>query len=162
MMQSQGVERLPLFTNYQRIMNTNDLKLMRQHCIDLLVASLMNFVLEHGEEMSDYFRDEHGINDDNVVKVLDLASEGCHFSVPIKYRAESEEDYEHHAFWTLYVVNSDYDGMDLKYYQFYNSGLDFDNEESEPDHDYARCLSLSELEFIYSYVIDNYQKSQES
>ena len=143
-------------------MNTNDLELMRRHCIDLLVASLQNFVLEYGEEISDYYRDEHGIDDDNVVKVLDLACEGCYFSLPIKYQTDgNEEDYEHHAFWTLYVVNDEEDGMDLKYYQFYNSGLSFDDEESEPDHDYARCLSLAELEFIYSHVMDVYQKSQE-
>lgn len=139
-------------------MNTNDLKTMRQHCINLLVASLQNFVLEHGEEMCDYFRDEHGIDEENVVKVLDLAAEGCHFSVPLKYRAENNsEDYEHHAFWSLYVVADDYDGMDLKYYQFYNYGFDFDQEDSEPDHDYAKNLSLAELEYIYSHVIDVYK-----
>lgn len=130
---------------------------MEQHCIDLLVASLQNFVLEHGEEMCDYYRDEHGIDEENVVKVLDLACEGCHFAVPIKYRAEVEDDYEHHAFWTLYVVNDENDGLDLKYYQFYNTGLTFSDEDSEPDHDYARSLSLAELEFIYSHVIDVYK-----
>lgn len=130
---------------------------MEQHCIDLLVASLQNFVLEHGEEMCDYYRDEHGIDEENVVKVLDLACEGCHFAVPIKYRAEDEDDYEHHAFWTLYVVNDENDGLDLKYYQFYNTGLTFSDEDSEPDHDYARSLSLAELEFIYSHVIDVYK-----
>ena len=141
-------------------MNTNDLRFMRQHCIDLLVASLQNFVLEHGEEMCDYYRDEHGIDDENVVKVLDLACEGCYFSVPIKYQTDgNEDDYEHHAFWTLYVVNDEEDGMELKYYQFYNSGLSFDDEESEPDHDYAKCLSLAELEYIYSHVLDVYSKS---
>jgi hypothetical protein len=138
-------------------MNINDLKLMEQHCIDLLVASLQNFVLEHGEEMCDYYRDEHGIDEENVVKVLDLACEGCHFAVPIKYRAEDEDDYEHHAFWTLYVVSDENDGLDLKYYQFYNTGLTFSDEDSEPDHDYARSLSLAELEFIYSHVIDVYK-----
>ncbi len=130
---------------------------MEQHCIDLLVASLQNFVLEHGEEMCDYYRDEHGIDEENVVKVLDLACEGCHFAVPIKYRAEDEDDYEHHAFWTLYVVSDENDGLDLKYYQFYNTGLTFSAEDSEPDHDYARRLSLAELEFIYSHVIDVYK-----
>ena len=145
-------------------MNTNDLKFMRQHCIDLLVASLMNFVLSHGEEISDYYRDEHGIEDEDgeVIKVLDLACEGCHFAVPIKYRAENEDDYQHHAFWTLYVVDEENDGLTLKYYQFSNPGLTYDDDESVPDHDYASSLSLAELEFIYSHVMDVYQKSQES
>lgn len=131
---------------------------MRNHCVDLMVASLMNFVLEHGEDMSDYFRDEHGIDDENVVKVLDLASNGCAFSVPIKYCCEGKpEDYEHHSFWSLYVVTDEEGAMDLKYYQFFNEGFDFDQEDSEPDHDYASNLSLSQLEYIYCHVVDVYK-----
>lgn len=138
-------------------MNTNDLKIMRQHCVDLLVASLQNFVLKHGEEMSDYYRDEHGIEEENVVKVLDLACEGCYFSIPIKYKTDGDEDdYQHHAFWTLYVVNDEECGLTLKYYQLSNYGLSYDDESSEPDHDYASSLSLAELEYIYSHVMDVY------
>ena len=136
-------------------MNTNDLITIEQNCRDLLIQCLMNFVLEHGEDMANYFRDEHGIDEENVVKVLDLACNGCYFSTPIKYRAENEDDYEHHAFWTLYVVG-DEDGMDLKYYQFSNAGFEYDHVNSEPDHDYAVQLSLSELELIYSHIISIY------
>lgn len=133
---------------------------MGNHCTKLLISSLMNFVLEHGDDMNDYFMNEHGIDEENVVKVLDLASNGCAFALPMAYNTYGGSgDYEYNAFWSLYVVNDEHDGLQLKYYRFYNTGLTFDYDEAEPDHDSADSLSLAQLEYIYRHVIDVFKKS---
>lgn len=133
---------------------------MKERCQSLMVASLQNFVLEYGEEMSDYFRNEYGMDeegDDNVTitKVVDLASHGCYFSLPLIHETDGgEDDYEHYAFWSLYtVVDNETNEIDLKYYCFYNAGFSFNHEGSEPDHNYVRNLSLAQLEYIYSAIL---------
>ena len=135
-------------------MNKVDLRNGLDYCRNYMISQLTQYVLEHGEEMCDYYRNEHGIDDDEVLKLIDLADCGCYFSLPQKFQAENnEDDYEHSAFWTLYVIRESDGEINLMYYRFYNYGFDFDNELSEPDHDYAASLPISALEYIYEAVL---------
>ena len=134
-------------------MNKEDLRNGLDYCRNYMISQLTQYVLEHGEDMCDHYRNEHGLDENEVLKLIDLADCGCYFSLPQKFQAENDEDdYEHYAFWTLYVVKEDDDEIRLKYYCFYNNGFDFDEVLSEPDHDYAEDLSLAKLEYIYSAV----------
>ncbi len=133
-------------------MNKVDLKNGLDYCRNYMIAQLTQYVLEHGDDMCDYYRDEHGI-DDEVIKLIDLADCGCYFSLPKKFQAENnEDDYMYYAFWTLYAVKESDGQINLKYYCFYNNGFEFDDELSDPDHDYAENLSLAILEYIYSAI----------
>ncbi len=141
-------------------METKDLEFIRQLSINMLVSSLTNFVFEHGEDMCDYYREEHGIDDEDVVSVLDLTCKGgLAFHLPWPYE---EEDYCYFSsFWSLYIIRTEsYSGFELKYYRFINDGMEFDEEESQPDHGYAIDLSLAELEYIYTFLMEAYKKSK--
>ena len=41
----------------------------------------------------------------------------------------------------------------LKYYLFYNEGMEYDSDISDPDHNYASNLSLHELEMLCGYLM---------
>lgn len=147
-------------------MNTNELILAESSCKDILYGKLKDFVLEHGEEMCDYFRDEYGMDEEEnedvtITNVIDLASHGCYFALPLKFQTEGEDpdnDFLFDAFWSLYTVKDNTTGkIELKYYRFYNYGITFDDDSSEPDHDDAYSLSMVELAYIYDAVVDMYK-----
>lgn len=140
-------------------MNKVDLRNGLDYCRNYMISQLTQYVLEHGEEMCDYYRNEHGIDDDEVLKLINLADCGCYFSLPQKFQAENDEDdYEHYAFWTLYVVKEDDDEIRLKYYCFYNNGFDFD--EAQPSSQFIIESFVPEICFgnIYKPVLTNVNK----
>ena len=73
----------------------------------------------------------------------------CHF--PDKDK-ESRINWLTVAYWGLYVVDRG-GKLYLKYYLFYNEGMEYDSDISEPDHDYASNLSLQELEILSGYLM---------
>ena len=148
---------------------------------DMLVRAIMDYVREHGEDYTDeplpsYYYNEFGIYDEEegckVTKLLNLFDNGgCYYAVQDQVNDDNLDAYwkdgsyseavwacfRHHAYWAFYIVR-DADGEErLKYYQFENNGLVFDDEESEPDHDYADGMSLAELHYIIG-AIQEYDK----
>lgn len=154
-------------------MKTNDLIDVARSCQKQLLGALAEYVREHGEEMSDYFYDEFGMNEEDeegvkIVRVLDLSRIGCFFARQITVNDERLRDiyrnsgdseifnkievsFVFSAFWALYIVNEGGEER-LKYYAFHNNGVCY-QEDCEPDHDYAIHLSISELHHIYWAII---------
>ena len=148
-------------------------------CKDQMLDTLMTLVRENGDDYNDYYRDEHGIDEDEgytIVKVLDIASFGCHMALPNSFRDGIEGDtdptidelddaFGYHAYWSLYIERDETGYDTLMLYQFYNSGVCWNSEESEPDHSPASELSLAELDYltqaIYWHLYRDIEKNQE-
>lgn len=148
---------------------------------EMLVQAIMDYVREHGEDYSneplpDYYRDEFGIDDeedgDKVVKLLNMFDNGgCYFATQERVNDDDARTYwdggdykdaawccfHHHAFWAFYIVRDNDGNETLKYYQFENQGLVFDDDESEPDHDKVEDLGLVELRYIIEAIIKNFE-----
>lgn len=141
----------------------------------VLVQAIMDYVREHGEDyttepLPSYYRDEFGIYDeeegDKVVRLLDVSDPGCFFAVQERVNDDDVETYlkdgeygdaawccfHHHAYWAFYIVRDKDGGEVLKYYQFHNQGLIWDDNDSEPDHDRADSLSLAQLHYIIEAI----------
>ena len=138
-------------------MKSEQLEQVREACKQQLLDTLMTLVRENGEDYNDYFRDEHGIEEDKgytIVKVLDIASFGCHIGLPLKWCVDIEDDtdlddeYGYHAYWSLYIERDKTDYEMLMCYQLYNDGVSWNSEGSEPDHHPASDLSLAELDYL--------------
>ena len=43
--------------------------------------------------------------------------------------------------------------LSLKYYCFYNEGMEYDSDISDPDHNHVSNLSLQELEILSGYLM---------
>ena len=68
-----------------------------------------------------------------------------------------EEESEYRVEDRIQVNDADAEGYEeLKYYRFYNSGVQYDNECSEPDHDSVECLTLNMITLIYNAVEKNF------
>ena len=149
-------------------MDIKDLILASSNAKEMVINALMEFVKDNGEEMNEYFYNELGMDEEDedgvkIIKVLDISNPGCYFATQDETNDDrlpdhtdySEEDvnavFTHYAIWSLYVVREE-DGTErLKYYQFYNDGIVYE-DSSEPDHDYVSNLSLAELCYIVGSV----------
>lgn len=143
-------------------MKSEQLKQVREACKEQLLDTLMTLVRENGEDYNDYFRDAHGIYEDEgytIVKVFDIASFGCHMALPLKLCDGIESDTEptpavlenefcYNAYWSLYIERDTTGYETLMSYQFYNSGVCWSSSESEPDHSPASEMSLAELDYL--------------
>lgn len=143
-------------------MKSEQLKQVREACKEQLLDTLMTLVRENGEDYNDYFRNEHGIEEDDgytIVKVFDIAHFGCHMALPLKFCDGIEGDtnptpeilddeFGYHAYWSLYIERDETGYETLMLYQFVNSGVCWDNEQAEPDHSPASEMSLAELDFL--------------
>lgn len=141
-------------------MDKKGLILVSRNAHEMLVNALTEYVRENGEEMSDYFYDEHGIDEEDeegvkVVKVLDVSESGCHFACQHSVNREDscvDDRFYHYAIWSLYIVR-EADGTErLKYYMFHSDGIEYE-EDSEPDHDYVSSLTIADLHYVYEAVI---------
>lgn len=143
-------------------MKSEQLEQTREACKQQLLDTLMTLVRENGEDYNDYFRDEHGIEEDEgytIVKVLDIASFGCHMALPLKWCDDFEGDtdptpeelsdeFGYHAYWSLYIEHDETGYETLMFYQFCNSGVNWQSELAEPDHSPASEMSLAELDYL--------------
>ena len=152
---------------------------MREACKEQLLAALMTLVRENGVDYNDYYRNEHGIEEDEgytIIKVFDIASFGCHMALPLKFCDDIagdseptmevlEDEFGYHAYWSLYIERDATGYETLMLYQFYNSGVCWNSEDAEPDHSPALELSLAELDYlteaIYWHLCRNIEKKQE-
>ncbi len=158
-----------------------NLELKTRMAQEMLVQAIMDYVREHGEDYTNeplpsYYYNEFGIDDEEdgckVTKLLNLFDNGgCYFAIQERVNDDDVETYweggdykdaawccfHYHAYWAFYIVR-DADGEErLKYYQFDNQGLIFDDDGSEPDHDYVDGMSLAELNYIIE-AISEYDK----
>lgn len=158
-------------------MKSEQLHQVRERVKQQLLDALMTLVKENGEDYNDYYRDEHGIEEDEgytVVKVFDIACFGCHMALPLKWCddidgdsepmvEELEDEFGYHAYWSLYIERSSTGYETLMLYQFYNSGVCWQSEDAEPDHSPASEMSLAELDYltqaIYWHLVRDVEKS---
>ena len=158
-------------------MKSEQLHQVREACKEQLLDALMTLVRENGVDYNDYYRDEHGIEEDDgytVVKVFDIACFGCHIGLPLKWCVEIEGDadptpeqlsdeFGYHAYWSLYIERDATGYETLMLYQFYNSGVNWQSGPAEPDHSPASELSLAELDYltqaIYWHLVRDVEKS---
>lgn len=143
-------------------MTSEQLHQVREACKGRLLDTLMTLVRENGEDYNDYFRDEHGIDEDEgytIGKVFDIASFGCHIALPNEFAdgiegdtvptsADLSDHFGHHAYWSLYIERDSTGYETLMLYQFYNSGVCWDSDDAEPDHSPASEMSLAELDYL--------------
>lgn len=131
---------------------------------DLLYLKLKEYVQQHGDDCTDYEVHQFGLDEEEgkVTKVLNFFDNGgCCFFEPDQLNSDKLEDineknyndklYENvtfSAYLCLYIVEYE-DGTDeLKAYRFYNGGVSFDDDQSEPDHTSAYDLTLLDLHYI--------------
>lgn len=131
----------------------------------MLVGAIKEFVCANGEEMCQYYYDEFGMceedDGDKIIKVIDISDPGCFFAVQERVNDDDirtyveDKEYEdatfcgfhHHAFWSLYIVQDSEGNESLKYYQFDNQGICYE-DSSDPDHGYVCNLNLAQLYYI--------------
>ncbi len=128
---------------------------------NLMTYRLLQHVKENGEDITDYERNEFGLDEDEqdgvtLTKVLNFYdNDGCYFPVArkilpdvstdenTKIADELDNTFEHYAFLCLYIeIDENISPMEnLKYYCLYNNGVGF-KYSSEPDHGYVNNLPL--------------------
>lgn len=157
-------------------MKSEQLHQVREACKEKLLDALMTLVRENGDDYDDYYRDEHGIEEDEgytVTKVFDIASFGCHMALPLKWcdgltadvhplSSELADEFGYHAYWSLYIERDSTGYEMLMLYQFYNDGVNWQSGPAEPDHSPASELSLAELDYltqaIYWHLLRDVEK----
>jgi len=157
-------------------MDIKDLIMVARNCQEQLIKALTEYVREYGEEMSDYFYNEFGMEEEDeegvkITHVLNTSEMGCSFARQFKVNDETLSDIDRHdegfeifdklensfhyaTYWAFYIVRDADGNENLKYYCFYNDGVCY-QEDSEPDHDLVERLSLDELRYIIAAIIEN-------
>ncbi len=135
----------------------------------MLIESMTEFVRKNGEEMSDYYYNEFGMDEEDeegvkIVKVYDTSDQGCCFARQFKTDDDTlenigrddegfeifdklENSFHYATYWALYIVREADGTENLKYYCFYNDGVCY-QEDSEPDHNYVFWLTLEDIVLI--------------
>lgn len=143
-----------------------------------IVSALTSYVREQGENFHDrdyngynIFRETFGLTEEDegeerITKVLDFYGNcGCYFFESASINDDTcdglnEENFNdklyegaaYTAYQCLYIV-VDANGVErLKYYRFVNGGISFDEDQAEPDHDYASKLPLTDLDNIIAAI----------
>lgn len=156
-------------------MKSEQLKQVREACKERLLDTLMTLVRENGVDYNDYYRDEHGIDEDEgytIGKVFDIASFGCHMALPNKWCDDIEGDtdptpdvlsdeFGYHAYWSLYIERDETGYEMLMLYQFFNASVNWQSELAEPDHSPASEMSLAELDYLTQAIYWHLEKSEE-
>ncbi len=155
------------------------LKTARDRAKDSLIESLTDYVRRNGDEMSDYYYNEFGINDEDedgikVIKVLDTSEVGCFFARQFLVGDETlrdinrnddgyeifdklENSFYYATYWAFYIVTDSNGNECLKFYCFYNDGVCY-QEDSDPLHERVDKLSLDEIAFICDAIINESKK----
>ena len=160
-------------------MKSEQLHQVREACKEQLLDTLMTLVRENGVDYNDYFRDEHGIDEDEgytIGKCFDIAHFGCHMALPLMWcdgltadvhplSSELADEFGYHAYWSLYIERDSTGYETLMLYQFCNSGVCLDSDDAEPDHSPASEMSLAELDYltqaIYWHLIRDVENENE-
>ena len=132
----------------------------KNDCHNTLIKALTDFVRLYGEEFGKYHLDEFGLDVEedqiqHVTKVIDLYDNGgCYFAEQTAVNQDdlTTRDFLHHAFQCLYIVRNDNGEEELKYYDLWNDGIEFDEVMSEPDHDTVASLTIETICRIYEAI----------
>ena len=176
---------LALYDNQNRKNGLSELQHMQGTCRDMMENAILQFVKEHGDELTDYEINEFGLDEGRegegaITKVWNFFDNGgCYYIETVLYKEfdirnirnkhqgdksweideaidiEIDESFNFHAFQCLYIVVDDNGDERLKYYRFYNIGSAFDDDQAEPDHDYVSKLSLVDLCFLVEAIKQN-------
>lgn len=123
---------------------------------DRIIHAIKQYVLDKGEDYCDYDRDEFGIEEETegkVLKVLDILNNGgCCFPWSGSHVVDNNTQFDHYAFQCLYVVEDKYHQHHLMYYMLYSEGTEFDDEGSEPEHDYVDSLPLQVIDKLIAFI----------
>lgn len=166
-------------------MDIQQLTGLQESCRRRLENALLQFVKEHGVDLTSYEINEFGLDEgregeDNITKVWNFFdNDGCYYihtqinkefdiqDIRNKHQGDDswetddaidEEIYnffDYSAFQCLYIVVDDDGNERLKYYRFSNGGCAFDDDQAEPDHDYVSKLSLVDLSYIIAAIEQN-------
>lgn len=152
-------------------MNVKDLISMNNAATDIIVNAIKQYVMENGEEPTWYENHQFGLDDENddehvVIKVLNFFDNGgCYFFEPDSLNSDVCEDINdenwsdrlyqavtHTSYQCLYIVETVEGDYELKYYRFTNGGINWDDDQSEPDHGYVANLNLLDLHYLISAI----------
>jgi len=149
-------------------MEIKDLILIERKAEEMLENALMEYVSEHGSVCTDNEVEAFGLEEEGyVTKVLNFYDNGgCYFFEPDKPNMDGLDDmdegnyydklYEnvvYTAYQCLYIVVDENGIEHLKYYRFTNGGVTFDDDQSEPDHDEIKQLSLIDMHYLIHAII---------
>lgn len=152
-------------------MEAKQLVKTRDNYRSMLVNAILEFVRENGEDCGSYEINEFGLDEGrdgeaHITKVLNFFDNGgCYFFEPCGLNSDTCNDMDdetwydklydgvtHTAYQCLYIVVDENGKEELKYYRFTNGGLSFDDDQAEPDHDFAWKLPLLDLDYIISVI----------
>lgn len=152
-------------------MDAKQLLSAREAVRTIMEQALYLFVNEKGHKPAGYEIDEFGLDEgrdgeESITKIYNLLDNGgCYFYEPSAFNDDTlngineenfhEKTYEgttHTAYQCLYIVVDANGKESLKYYRFTNGGLNFDEDQAEPDHDYAAKLPLLDLDYIVTAI----------
>lgn len=153
-------------------MNAKQLLEKRDNYRWSLIDDIMDFVRENGDDCDDYEINEFGLDEEEygegkVTKVYNFFDNGgCYFFESSRLNSHdcdgmTSENYydklyagvDYTAYICLYIVDTG-ETEHLKYYRFINGGIEYDSDQSEPEHDDAYYLSLLDLEYIIQAIIN--------
>ena len=162
---------------------------IQESCRNRLEYAILQFVKENGDDLTDYDINEFGLDEgregeETITKVWNFFDNGgCYFIETVLGKEfdiqsvrnnhagkdgweideavdeEIENSFNFYAYQCLYIVVDENKNERLKYYRFYNCGACFDDEGSEPDHDYVSKLSLADLCFLVEAIRQNPEQS---
>ena len=150
-------------------MDANDLYNEQESAKHTLVKQLLRYVKEHGHDITEKERadfelfDEDGYRFTKILNFYEL--DGCVdisqtmknpdikiFGLSFDEISEQlDENFTYNVIQCLYVEIDDTGEENLKYYCFFNAGVNF-CESADPDHDYVDAMGLSGLETIISNI----------
>lgn len=157
----------------------------RSICFDMLEKALLEFVKENGEDCGEYEINEFGLDEGRegegtITKVWNFFDNGgCYYihteinkefdiqDIRNKHQDDNsweiddaidvaiDNTFDYSAYQCIYIVVDENRNERLKYYRFTNGGCKFDDDHSEPDHDYVSKLSLVDLCFLVEAIRQN-------
>ena len=173
---------LALYDNQDRKNGLSELLHTQGTCRDMMENAILQFVKEHGDDLTDYDINEFGLDEGRdgegtITKVWNFFDNGgCYYIETelnkefdiqnIRNKHQDDESWEiddaidvaidntfdYSAFQCLYIVVDGNGNERLKYYRFTNGGCKFDDDQAEPDHDYVSKLSIVDLTYIIGAI----------
>lgn len=139
----------------QRMVDTHicaeDLQTIYDDACKSVVTALARYTAQHGEKFTDYHMNAFGIETEEDERVLNVVNfydnEGCQYC-----RYVGRKICETTVIQALYLVASSQGHLELKYCGFFNDGLEYDEDDSEPIHDSVSKLCIEELREIIKAI----------
>lgn len=132
----------------------------------IIVDGLMNFVREHGSDITEREREDFGLHDEcgyHVTKIFNFYDrDGCNVVAacyPIREPDDDEnplstilDTFVHMSINCLYIERDSEGAETLSYYGWYNDGVCYNADFAESEHGEVSNFGLSELQNILDTV----------